>query len=129
MLLTILLSKVFGLYMIIAGLAVLTRRRQILLAVGALVEDKSARLVVGLMTLLIGLFIVNLHNVWDTLPTMLVSLFAWLAVVKGAAYLFLKESTLDAWTKHFLNRKWFMIDGVLTVLVGLYLAGFGFGWF
>jgi hypothetical protein len=129
MLLTILLSKVFGLYMLIAGVAVLTRRRQILLAIGALVEDKSARLVVGLMTLLIGLFVVNLHNVWETLPTALVSLFGWLAVLKGIGYLFLKESTLDGLVKYFYNRKWFVVDGAIAVLVGLYLAGFGFGWF
>lgn len=127
--LTILLAKVLGLYMFIAGVAVLTRRRQILMAIGALVEDKSARLVVGLFTLLIGLFLANLHNDWSTLPASLVTLFAWLAVLKGALYLFLKESTLDGMVKYFYNRKWFVVDGAIAVLLGLYLAGFGYGWF
>jgi uncharacterized membrane protein HdeD (DUF308 family) len=129
MLLTILFAKVLGLYMLIAGIAVLLRRRDILLAVGAFVEDKSARLITGLLTLLIGLFVVNLHNDWSTLPASLVTLFGWIAIIKGVAYLMLKEATLDKLVKYFYNRKWFVVDGILAVLLGLYLAGFGFGWF
>lgn len=129
MMLTILFAKVLGLYMLIAGIAVVTRRRDLMMAVAAFVDDKSARLVIGLFTLLIGLFIVNLHNEWSTLPAGLVSLFGWIAVVKGSAYLFLREATLDRLVKKFYNRTWFMIDGVLAIVIGIYLAGFGYGWF
>lgn len=128
MLITLFLAKVLGLYLVITGVAVLIRRRDILMAVGAFVEDKSSRLIVGLFTLLIGLFLVNLHNDWSTLPTMLISLFGWVAVAKGASYLFLKEPALDRLVKKFYSRSWFMIDGALAVVIGLYLAGFGFGW-
>jgi len=129
MLLTILLAKVLGLYMLIAGVAVLLRKREFLMAIGAFIEDKSTRLVTALFTLLVGLFLVNLHNDWSTLPASLITLFGWIAIVKGGAYLLLKESTLEKLVKYFYNRKWFVVDGVLAVLLGLYLAGFGFGWF
>lgn len=129
MALTLLLAKVIGLYMLIAGLAVIFRRRPVMMAVMAFVEDKSARLIVGLFSLLIGLFLVNLHNEWNTLPAAIVSLFAWVATLKGISYLILNEATIDGLVKYFYNRKWFMIDGVLAVLIGLYLAGFGYGWF
>lgn len=129
MLLTLLFAKVLGLYLLIAGIAVLTRRRDILMAVGVIVHDASARLIAGLFTLLIGLFFVNLHNDWSTLPSLLISLFGWAAVLKGIAYLFLREATLDSLVKKFYGRTWFLIDGTIAVVLGLYLAGFGFGWF
>ncbi|MCI0597671.1 hypothetical protein L0Y34_01175, partial [Candidatus Parcubacteria bacterium] len=66
--LTILLAKVFGLYLLVAGVAILFRRRHVMLAVAAFVEDKSARLIAGLIALLAGLFLVNTHNDWSTLP-------------------------------------------------------------
>jgi uncharacterized membrane protein HdeD (DUF308 family) len=129
MLLTILLAKVLGLYMLIAGIAVLLRKREFLLAIGAFVEDKSTRLIAALFTLLVGLFLVNLHNDWSTLPSSLITLFGWIATIKGIAYLVLKETTLEKLVKYFYNRKWFLIDGIISVLLGLYLAGFGYGWF
>lgn len=127
--LTVFLAKIFGLYMLFGGVLVLLRPKFVFLAAGALIQDKSSRLVFGILGVLIGLFLVNLHNVWDTLPQILVSLIGWAALLKSLAYLFLKESTMDKVVKLFSERKWFVIDGIVALLIGAYLANYGYGLF
>lgn len=129
MLLTTLLAKIFGLYMLIAGLAILMNRKHMVLAVIAIAKERSSQLIGGLVALLLGLFIVNIHNDWSVLPASLVSLVGWASVIKGLAYLFLPEATLTKYMHLLAERKWYLIDGLAAVLIGLYLAGFGFGWF
>lgn len=127
--LTILLAKVLGLYMLIAGLALYTNRRHMMLAIVALSKERGSQLVGGVVALIIGLFIVNIHNDWSTLPASLISLIGWAGVLKGIAYLFLPEAKLSKWMHMLSERKWYMIDSVVAFLLGLYLVGFGFGWF
>ncbi len=129
MTLTILLAQVFGLYAIIVGLAVLANRRHIMLGVAALVEERFAQLIAGILALLLGSFLVNIHNDWSTLPAALVSFFGWAALVKGILYLLLPEASLGKLVRKLNQRRWYMIDGIVVVLYGLYLAGFGYGWF
>lgn len=129
MTLTILLAQVFGIYAIITGLAVLANRRHIMLGVAALVEERFAQLVAGMLTLLLGAFLVNIHNDWSTLPAAFVSFFGWAALVKGILYLLLPEASLNKLIKKVNQRRWYMIDGIIVLLYGVYLAGFGYGWF
>ncbi len=129
MMLTILLAKIFGLYMLIAGLAILMNRKHMVLAVIAIAKERASQLIGGLVALLLGLFIVNIHNDWSMLPAILVSLVGWASVVKGLVYLFLPEAVLTKYMHTLSNRKWYMIDGLAAVVIGLYLTGFGFGWF
>jgi hypothetical protein len=129
MLLTILLAKVFGLYMLIAGLAMLTNRSHMMLAIVALAKDRGSQLVAGTVALFFGLLIVNIHNVWGPLPASLVSLIGWLGVLKGIAYLALPEAKLTKLMHMVSERKWYMVDVAIAVVIGLYLTGFGFGWF
>lgn len=129
MTLTILLAQVFGLYAIITGIAVLANRRHIMLGVAALVEERFAQLVAGLFALLVGSFLVNIHNDWSTLPAGLVSFFGWAALVKGILYLLLPEASLNKVIRKLNQRRWYVVDGIIVALYGLYLAGFGYGWF
>lgn len=127
--LTVLLSKIFGVYMIIAGIAVFFNRRHLMVGIVAMAKERFAQLVAGILAVLMGLILVNIHNVWSTAPAIVVSLIGWAALLKGVLYLFLPEAQLAKLVKGLTERTWYTVDGVLALLVGLYLAGFGYGWF
>ncbi len=93
--LTFLLAKVFGTYLIIGGLAILLRKRFFASLVGALIEDKASRITLSAMDLIFGLFIVNLHPFWGPLPVTLITLLGWLAIAKGLAGFFLSDALLE----------------------------------
>lgn len=127
--LTILLAKVFGLYLIVAGVEVFLNRKHLMLGVVAMFKERFAQLLAGMMALLGGLLLVNIHTDWSTLPAGVVSAIGWLILVKGLLYLFVPEVHLAKFVKNFSERSWYTIDGTFALVIGLYLVNFGFGWF
>lgn len=127
--LTILLSKILGVYMLIAGLAVLMNRRHLMAGIVAMAKERFAQIMAGIIALLFGLVLVNIHNDWSTLPASIVSLIGWAALVKGLFYLFMPEKGLTKLMHALTERSWYLIDGIVILVAGLYLAGYGYGWF
>ena len=125
--LTILLAKIFGLYMLIMGVAILMNKKHFVGAIIAIAKERFAQIIAGAVALLVGLWMVNVHNDWSSWGAGIVSLIGWIGLAKGFAYLFLPERQLNQIVHQFAERTWYMVDGVLVILLGAYLAGFGFG--
>jgi len=126
---TILLAKVLGLYMLISGVAIWGRQRFFAPVLGAFAEDRLLRVVIGAIELIAGLFLVNLHNTWGTLPESFISLFGWVLLLEGAFYLVASDATIEKMIGMFKKKAWFMWGGVIAIALGLYLAGYGYGFF
>jgi hypothetical protein len=126
---TILLSQVFGLYFIIVGAAIVIRRRYFLPVFGAFIEERLTRAIVALIELLAGLFLVVMHNDWSSMPAAIISLLGWITAVEGSAYLLLSDEFVEKMFRALNTTSWYAVSGLLSVLGGLYLAGYGFGLF
>lgn len=125
--LTLLLSQVLGIYFIIGGIAIWRQRSCFIPVVGSFVEERLLRFIVGSIEMIAGLFVVLTHNVWSTLPEMIVSFVGWMMVIEGALYLIASDATLKKLIDT-LNRPWWYTFGALLVfVVGVYLTSFGFG--
>ena len=125
--LTILLSKVFGIYLIIGGIAYISRQRFFMSVVHDFVNERALRVIVAAAELIAGLFLVFNHNVWGNWQEGLVSLFGWLMLAEGVFYLLLPESVVRAVIKMFNVRGWCIGGGLVSIIAGLYLAGTAFG--
>ena len=77
---------------------------------------------------LAGLFLVFGHNVWSPLPAAIISLLGWIAVIEGGLYLLLPDEAVEGIPEAVNRPSMYLGGGAFTVLVGIYLAGFGFGW-
>lgn len=127
--LTILLAKVFGIYLIILGAAIMLRRRYFVPVFGAFVEERLTRAIVASAELLTGLFLIVAHNVWTPAAAAVITLIGWLAVIEGTAYLLLPDEVVERVFRTLNTPAWYVFGGVLSIVIGVYLAGFGFGWF
>ncbi len=125
--LTILLSKVFGIYLLVGGLTYMTRQKYFMAVVHDFVGDRALRMVISAAEIIAGLFLVLNHNLWDSWPQRIVSAVGWLVVLEGALYLVLPESTVKKILKLFNTKGWYVGGGVVSVLLGLYLVNYGFG--
>lgn len=128
MMLTVLLAKVFGTYMIIGGVALLARKRYFMSALGSFVEDKGSRLIIAMVDIIVGLLVINIHNDWSSLPSALVTFIGWSALVKGVLAMFMKDASLERSVKAFHEKKWYLPEALVVIVVGVYLASYGFGW-
>ena len=77
--------------------------------------------------LLAGLFLVALHRHWDTAPAFIISLFGWMAVLESSAYLLLPDRTVQSFLAPFERPGVIAGGGVVALVIGLWLAAYGFG--
>lgn len=126
--LTVYLSQVLGLFLIICGIAIMVRRSYFAPVIGGFVEDRLTRMIVGVLELLAGLFLAISHTDWTTLPASIITAIGWLLVIEGTGYLLLSDTTLRSLIKMANTRAWYLIGGILSILLGVYLASYGFGW-
>lgn len=125
--LTVLLSKVLGIFLMVVGAAVALRRNYFIPVVATFVEERLTRFVVGLAELLAGLFLVVTHNEWSSAPAAIVTLIGWLAVIESIAYMLLPDEVLEELIGALNKPEWYVGSGILSMILGLFLAGFGFG--
>ena len=126
--LTIFLSKVFGLFLIIGGASIMLRQRYFMPVIGGFVHEPMLRMIVGFAELLGGLFLVSAHSIWSSPPAIVVSLVGVLLALEGAMYLLLSDATVERYLKAFNRPSWYTLGGIFAVILGLYLAAYGFGY-
>ena len=126
------LAKVFGLYFMVTGLVAPLRRKDLMAMVEQLFENRPLIFVLSFVGFVIGLLLVVSHNVWLAGWPVVVTILAWLVLLKALVYLLLPFETLERLIRRFglirrLNREaWFTIGGAISFLLGVFLAGKGF---
>lgn len=123
------IAKLFGLYLIIMGVLVLLKKKSVMPAVMDIAKNRALTIVLGALELAAGLAIVIAFQEVSVSPVGLISLLGYMMVIEGLVYLMLPMKSIQKMVRYFGNRQWFMASGVVAVLGGIYLAGFGFGFF
>ncbi len=127
--LEVFIAKLFGLYLIIMGVLVLTKKKSVMPAVMDLVKNRALTIVLGALSLAAGLAIVIAFQEVSLSPSGLISLIGYMMVVEGIVYFALPVKSVQKMVRSFGNKQWYMVSGVVAVLAGIYLAGYGFGFF
>jgi len=126
---TILLAKLFGIYFIAIGIALLLKQKELKATIREMAENKHITLIAGMMLFVVGGLVVFTHNIWDDTMTVLVSLFGWLVFIKGIAYLVLPAANVKKFVRAINPTLWLGWGGIVSLAIGIYMAGRAFGWF
>ena len=126
--LTILLSKVFGIYFLVVGVLMLFRQGYFKHVVDMFVDQPVLRFMMGIIMLIGGIFMVVSHQDWSNLPTGFISLLGWMVVVKALLYMNLSNRAVKKWTEPFTKHNVLnAVRSLLVIVIGLYLTNFSFG--
>ncbi len=125
---TLFLSKLFGLYYILAALCMILHKQAYVETVTGLLHNSPVMFVVGIITLIAGLAIVLAHNIWSGgAVAVVVTLIGWITLIKGTLFLFLPPET-DG--EFFLTRlryqQLFYMYAAISLVIGIYLTYGGF---
>ena len=124
---TVFLSRLIGLYCILASLAMAAHRQTTVETMTALIHTPPVLFLAGIIALLAGLAMVLGHNVWSggALPVV-VTLVGWVTLIRGLFVLFLSpgaEVRLFAGLRY--GQLFYLYCGIGLVL-GVYLTYGGF---
>ncbi len=123
---SIFLAKVFGVYLIVTGVAVPLRRKELLPAIAQLFDNRPLVYIMGVFAFVVGLLLVVSHNVWVAGWPVVLTILAWLVFLEAIAYLLLPFEVLARLARWFNTPAWYVGGGAVSFLLGVFLAGKGF---
>lgn len=120
------LSKVIGLYEIIISLAMLLNMNQFTSNIQGLMNNDPLMVFIGCFTVIVGILLTVSHNIWQWHWRILVTIVAWLVLIKGISILIFPH-TLDQITVQFVTNNTFSYSvATIDLLLGLLFCYFGF---
>ncbi len=120
---SVFIAKLFAVAYLGVGLGLLVNYDYFKKAFNEMMKSAAFLFYGGVMALLAGFLIVNVHNVWVQDWTVIITVLGWLALLKGALLLLLPK-VMVAFTKFFVKFAWLAI--VVALVLGGVLGYFGF---
>jgi hypothetical protein len=120
------LAKVLAIYFIILSIAFLCRPVRTKVIIVAWKDNPPLLLLSGVLALLVGSLMVVAHNVWEMHWPVVITIVAWLSLIKGVLILFFPQCYQDALTKFLACKVSYHVNMIIVLLLGIFLAYHGF---
>lgn len=118
------LANIWGLSFIVAGLSFLIYPKNIQKVIEA-AENEATAFFMGIGTFVIGLAMVLSYNIWVYDWRVVITIFGWLSLIKGASLLLWPNFVIN-YSKRVGEARWLSYALVVMVLLGCVLIYFGF---
>ncbi|MBI5456960.1 hypothetical protein HY969_04465 [Candidatus Kaiserbacteria bacterium] len=126
---SLMLPQLLGLYFLIIGVIVVARRASVMPAISQLAANRPLMLVIGLAELLAGLAIVITSARVAFSVEGAIALIGWILIIEGVLYVAMPAKAVQRFVKSFNKQEWYVSGGLVSIVLGAYLAGAGFGMF
>lgn len=125
--LSLYMAQLLGVVLVVVGLSLLLHTSFYQKMYKKIVQDEVMLIFSGILALVIGTVIVLAHNVWESSWVVIITLFGWIALVKGVLLLLLPSETAELTAKWFKGKGLLIFAGLFYLILGLVLGYFG--WF
>jgi hypothetical protein len=120
------LAKLIGPVLIVMGIAILIDSKRFQSLAREFIESEALIFLSGVITLPIGLAIVNTHNLWVMDWPVVITFFGWLAIAAGIARMTIPGPLKKIGTAMIDNRSYFFASSAVTILLGAALTYLGY---
>ncbi|MFA5271103.1 MAG: hypothetical protein WC412_02030 [Candidatus Omnitrophota bacterium] len=121
-----LLARFIGPYIIVIATGLLFNQKRFRQIMEDFSKNPALIFVTGLLTFVVGLAIVLSHNIWSGDWRLIITLFGWIALIKGA-WLIILPGALDKTMKLYTeNFKFVLIPWSVMLLLGIFLTVKGY---
>lgn len=124
---TIFFAQAFGVYFIIVGVIALLRRESLVRLFATLPMHSPVLYAFALVELFAGIALALVYPTVSFSIPGVISLIGYMLAVEGVLYLVAPFRTVRRIFHTFNKDKWYLIGGTVAVVLGIYLAGNGFG--
>jgi len=122
---TIFISRLIGLYCLVASLTMFTHKSAMVEIENTLVHSPAMLFIAGIITLVAGLAIVLGHNVWSSgAAPVTVTLLGWISLIKGV--LLLSPGTTSGFWDSLHYEQLYYGYASISFVLGAYLTYTGF---
>ena len=122
---SIYLARVFGIYLVIACVAMFVNRKHLSRILSGFSDNLGLVVFSGFTHLFLGLLVVVAHNIWVWDFRGLVTLIGWVGVIKGSLRI-LAPTKISRLGEEFAGGNKLVVWGLIWLVVGFYLTYVGF---
>jgi hypothetical protein len=109
------------------GFAMLVNRTRFPAMIGQLAQDQGLIFLTGMLSLLGGIAIVRVHNIWTGGWPVIITVLGWLAIFGGLVRMWFPHYAAPIAEIFAGNETALILGGVLVVILGLFLSYEAFG--
>ncbi len=124
---SIFIARVFALAYLAIGLGMLINPKYYFkLMEEVMLKSAGVLYLGGAMALIAGYLLVTFHNIWEYSWVVVITIFGWLALLKGLMFLIFPKH-MEFWRKTLFKKKSLMpLWGFIILIFGLFFGYFGF---
>jgi hypothetical protein len=120
----IVLARIFGILLLVAGGGVLMNIGYYENVISDLMENRGSMYLGGILALLTGLVIVSFHNKWSLDTGIILTLLGWAALLKGM-FIILAPGLMASFSEKVLGSRKLLVSLILLLILagGILTAG------
>jgi len=115
---TMFLAAIFGPMYIVFGLSLVLYAPMWVKVVKDMEKNHYIMLPMMMFSLILGLALVQMHNIWEWNLWVVITITAWGALIKGVFYLLAPGSVIKATLKTFNCTCWYYPAGIVMLVLG-----------
>ena len=123
---TFILARVLGPVLIVAGALAIAQTARVVSAMMGVLSNDALLMFAGFFSLMIGLGLMALHQRWDGISAIVISVLGWVFALRGALVLLAPQFAHAGAQWIFTHPMVLPIAGCVTALVGVWLAYAGY---
>ncbi len=116
---SILTLKILAIYLVVSGLFVVFKGKTVPHLLRDFFDHPATVYLTGIILLFLSSMFLIQYNIWDGTWRTIVTVFVWVIMIKGLAYIFAPKFLSEMAIKK--SRQLFMVYGVVAVVMGWYL--------
>lgn len=125
MYITLFFTQLWGPVLLAIGLGIFISRTYYVKLYRDLEKNSLAVLSLGIMFMIVGIIQTASHNVWQTLPQIIISVLGWVTLLKGFVFLAIPK-IVDRAGDWEAKSKLIGVAGGAMLVIGVYLTYLGF---
>ena len=119
---TFFLGAIVGPFLLVMGLSMLLYAK-VWVKLMKDMEKSHTTMVLGMaLALLVGLVIIQMHNIWEMSIWVVITIFGWAAFLKGVFYFLAPGDWIKGAIKTFATVNWMYIAGLIYGILGAWMS-------
>lgn len=120
------IARILGPVLVIVGLCLLLEPEAFRVMAGEFVRNAGLIYLSGIISIAVGLAILNVHHLWVPDWRAIITLFGWLALIGGIFRVLATSAVARVGDKVITHPRWLIVGAVGTLVVGGFLTIMGY---
>jgi len=120
------IARILGPVLVIIGLGLLLEGETFRAMAGEFLRSAALIYFSGLITLAVGLAILNVHHLWTRDWRSIITVFGWLALIGGIFRILAPNFVQEIGESFIAHRRWPIMGAIVTLALGAFLSVMGY---